>query len=187
MLGLMSEYRRNYVADGTFFFTAVMHRLRPILTSDVARGALRQAFSEVRGRHPFAVTAIVLLPDHLHTVWTLPESFVDYSLLWRQVKSRFTQLYLEHGGVESGVSTSRSIKGERGVWCRRFFEHTIRDERDLKRCVDYVHINPLKHRLVERVNDWPWSSFHRYAALGEYALEWGGAPKFYGDEWLQYE
>jgi putative transposase len=183
----MSEYRRNYVAGGTFFFTAVTYRRRPILTSEIARDALRQAMREVRGRRPFSVTAIVLLPDHLHTIWTLPEEVADYSVLWKQVKSRFTQLYLERGGIENGVSMSRSLKGERGVWGRRFFEHTVRDERDLKRCVDYIHINPLKHGLVERASDWPWSSFHRYAALGEYASEWGSDRKFYGDEWLQYE
>ena len=186
ILGRMSDYRRNYVPGGTFFFTVVTNGRRPILVSDVARHALRQAFREVRSRHPFSITAIVLLPDHLHTVWTLPPDFADYSLLWRQVKSRFTQLYLQHGGVESGVSTSRDLKGERGVWRRRFYEHTVRNEQDLKRCVDYIHINPLKHGLVERVQDWPWSSFHRYVPLGEYAPNWGNAPIFLGDEWLQH-
>ena len=183
----MSDYRRNYVAGGTFFFTVVTNRRRPILVSENARTALRQALREVRSRRSFSVSAIVLLPDHLHTVWTLPDGFADYSLLWRQVKSRFTQLYLEGGGAECGVSASRDLKGERGVWGRRFYEHTVRDEQDLKRCVDYIHVNPLKHRLVDRVSDWPWSSFHRYARSDEYGPGWGEAPTFHGDEWLQYE
>jgi putative transposase len=85
------------------------------------------------------------------------------------------------------VSASRRGKGEYGVWQRRFFEHTVRDERDLRRCVDYVHVNPLKHGLVNRVADWPWSSFHRYVRLGEYSMEWGSAAEWYGDEFRNFE
>jgi putative transposase len=183
----MPLYRRNFVPGGTYFFTIVTHRRRPLLVDSIARVALRQALREVRARHPFSLDAIVLLSDHLHTVWTLPPGDDRYPLRWRQIKSRFTQEYLARGGVELETSLSRKLKGERGVLQRRFFEHTVRDERDLKRCVDYVHLNPLKHGLVRRVADWPWSSFHRYVALGEYATDWGGDPTFHGDEWLQYE
>lgn len=87
----------------------------------------------------------------------------------------------------SAVSASRSKHGEQSVWQRRFFEHTIRDEQDLKRCFDYVHVNPLKHGLVNRVSDWPWSSFHRYVKLGEYPVEWGNAWEWYGDEFKYFE
>jgi putative transposase len=183
----MPRYRRNFVPGGTYFFTVVTHGRKTFLTDDIGRGAMRQALREVRARHPMAIDAIVLLPDHLHTVWTLPPGDDRYSLRWRQIKSRFTQVYLEHGGVESSVSISKSVKGERGVLQRRFYERTVRDEADLRRCIDYVHINPLKHGLVQRVIDWPWSSFHRYVALGEYSADWGGDPTFYGDEWLRYE
>jgi putative transposase len=183
----MPRYRRCFVPGGTYFFTVVTHRRRSFLTDDMARAALRQALREVRARHPVAIDAIVLLPDHLHAVWTLPLDDDRYPLRWRQIKSRFTREYLERGGVEGAVSVSRSIKGERGVLQRRFFEHTVRDEADLKRCIDYVHINPLKHGLVKRVVDWPWSSFHRYVALGEYSADWGSDATFYGDEWLRYE
>jgi putative transposase len=110
-----------------------------------------------------------------------------YDLRWRQIKSRFTQMYLKTGGIEADVSSSRAAKAERGVWQRRYYEHTVRDEDDLRHCVDYIHINPLKHGLVTHVRDWPWSSFHRYVKLGEYSLDWGSSPKFYGDEWLRYE
>ena len=183
----MSRYRRWFVPGGTFFFTVVALGRRPVFTQRIARVALRQAFREVRGRHPFAVDAIVLLPDHLHAVWSLPAGDDRYSLRWRQIKSRFTQEFLRRGGSELPGSASRQRRGERGVLQRRFFEHTVRDEADLKRCVDYVHINPLKHGLVTRVVDWPWSSFHRYVALGEYTADWGSDPTFYGDEWLEYE
>jgi putative transposase len=183
----MPRYRRNFVPGGTYFFTVVTQGRRSFLTEPLARAALRQALREVRARNPVAIDAIVLLPDHLHTIWTLPPGDDRYPLRWRQIKSRFTQLYLERGGVEAPVSVSRAVKGERGVLQRRYFEHTVRDEADRKRCIDYVHINPLKHGLVKRVVDWPWSSFHRYVALGEYTADWGSDPTFYGDEWLRYE
>ena len=183
----MSRYRRWFVPGGSYFFTLVTFRRRPLFKERIARAALRQALREVRSRHPISIDAIVLLPDHLHTVWSLPSGDDRYSLRWRQIKSRFTQEYLGHGGVELKTSPSRQRKGERGVLQRRFFEHMVRDEADLKRCVDYVHINPLKHGLVARAADWPWSSFHRYVTLGEYSADWGNDPTFYGDEWLEYE
>ncbi len=91
------------------------------------------------------------------------------------------------GGSEASQSLSREVKGEQRIWQRRFFEHTCRDGLDLKRCIDYVHVNPLKHGLVERVCDWPWPSFHRYVRLGEYTQDWGSADKWYGDEWSNFE
>jgi putative transposase len=183
----MPQYRRWFVPGGSYFFTVVTHRRRPLLVEDIARSALRQSLREVRSRHPFAIDAIVLLPDHLHVVWSLPPGDDRYPLRWRQIKTRFTQEYLKRGGTELDTSVSRALKGERGVLQRRFFEHSIRDEPDLKRCVDYIHVNPLKHGLVNRVVDWPWSSFHHYVSLGEYTHDWGSDPTFYGDEWLRYE
>jgi len=183
----MTAYRRNFVAGSTYFFTVVTHQRRPILTSDFARTALRNAMSDVRQRRPFEVVAIVLLPDHLHAIWTLPSDDADFSTRWRQIKTLFSREWLRTGGVEANQSHSRKAKGELGVWQRRYFEHTCRDENDLKRCVDYVHVNPLKHGLVEKVCDWPWSSFHRYVDQGEYSADWGSADVWYGDEWDRYE
>ena len=91
------------------------------------------------------------------------------------------------GGREASQSVSREIKGEHGVWQRSFFEHTCRDEDDAKRCLDYLHVKPLKHGLVERVSEWPWSSFHRYVRRSKYAQDWGAAGQWYGDEWNQFE
>lgn len=147
---------------------------------------MRTAFEEVRNRHAFDVVAIVLLPDHLHTVWQLPAGDNKYSLRWRQIKTRFTQEYLAAGGRPGFVSPSKARKCERGIWQRRFYEHTCRDEDDLKRCVDYVHVNPLKHRLVRRVRDWPWSTFHAFVAQGEYAADWGSG-EWFGDEFQKWE
>jgi putative transposase len=183
----MTAYRRWRVAGGTYFFTQVVEDRRPILTEEIARTALRSAFVTIRRKRPFRVDAIVLLPDHLHTVWTMPEGDCDYATRWRLVKKSFTRQYLAAGGQDAPRSPSRREKSERAVWQRRYFEHTCRDEADLKRCVDYVHVNPLKHGLVERVADWPWSSFHRYVRLGEYTPDWGSANVWYGDEFKHFE
>ena len=183
----VTSYRRARIAGGTFFFTVVTHERRSILVDEPARFALRRAFREVRARRPFSIDAIVLLPDHLHTVWTLPTGDDDFSTRWRQIKSLFTKRWLAAGGVEGPRSVSRQIKGERGVWQRRGYEHACRDESDLKRCVDYLHANPLKHGLVDRVRDWRWSSFHRYVRLGEYDADWGSTDEWWGDEWERIE
>ena len=182
----MADYRRNYVPGGTYFFTVVTAGRRPILTTDLGRECLREAIDEVKAKSSFTLFAIVLLPDHLHSVWMLPRDDADYSTRWRQIKEKFTRRYLERGGRETTVSTSRQKKGERGIWQRRFWEHTVRDEDDLKRCVDYVHWNPRKHNVAERVQDWPWSTFHRFVEQGEYDLDWGGTdpcPNYDTPEW----
>jgi putative transposase len=182
----MADYRRYYIPGGTYFFTVVAHDRRPIFTSDLARTCLRNAITEVQEKRPFAIVAVVLLPEHLHTVWTLPRGDDQYSTRWRQIKEVFTRNYLAHGGTEGARSESKRKKQERGVWQRRFWEHTVDDEYDLERCVDYIHWNPRKHGLVARVADWPWSSFHRYVKKGAYNLDWGGTdpcPGYDTPEW----
>ncbi len=116
------------------------------------------------------IEAIVILPDHLHTVWTLPEGNADFALRWRLIKSAFSR-GLPHG---ERVSASRAAKDERGIWQRRYWEHTLRDERDFSRHVDYIHFNPVKHGHVSQVKDWPHSSFHRMVRLGVYTPDWAG-------------
>ncbi len=170
----MSSYLRNYIPGGTYFFTVVSHHRRPIFTTTIARRCLRGAIKSVQSDRPFINVAIVLLPDHLHAVWTLPEGDANYSLRWKQIKEFFTREYIAHGGKEAQVSASRMKKGERGIWQPRFWEHTCKNEQDLKRCVDYLHWNPVKHGLISRVQDYPWSSFHQYVQLEEYPLDWGG-------------
>ncbi|MCK5113266.1 MAG: transposase [Phycisphaerae bacterium] len=165
----MGNYLRNYVPGGTFFFTAVTYKRQKIFFTPLARRCLRQAFQIVRRTRKFEVFAIVLLPDHLHTVWILPDGDVDYSIRWRHLKATFTRIYLESGGYE-GVRTKGQIRSQsRGIWQPRFWEHTVRDEEDLKRCVDYIHYNPVKHGLVDCVENYQWSSFHRFAKMGEYS------------------
>jgi REP-associated tyrosine transposase len=169
----MPNYRRLYVPGGTYFFTVVTAARRPILTTELRRRCLREAIEEVMAEKPFTQLALVLLPDHLHAVWVLPPGDDDFSSRWADLKIAFTKKYLAGGGTEAAVSASRRKKRERGVWQRRFWEHLIRDADELKRCVDYIHHNPLKHGLVNRVMDWPWSTFHRFLEQGEYPDNWG--------------
>jgi putative transposase len=165
----MTNYRRNFVAGGSYFFTVNLaeRRLR-LLTQHVDMP--RSAFRKVRARHPFTVEAIVILPDHLHSIWTLPADDADYALRWRLIKSTFSRLL----PLGERVSESRLIKGERGIWQRRYWEHTLRDDGDFGRHVDYIHFNPVKHGHAGRVKDWPYSSFHRMVRLGVYPEDWAG-------------
>ncbi|MBJ7406377.1 MAG: transposase [Bradyrhizobium sp.] len=165
----MTSYRRNFVPGGSFFFTVnLADRRQSLLTTNIE--LLRAAFREIRRRHPFTIDAIVILPEHLHTVWTMPDGDADFATRWRQIKSAFSRS-LE---TNEPVSASCAARGERGIWQRRYWEHTIRDGEDYARHIDYVHINPVKHGLVKRVRDWGHSSFHRHVALGIYPADWAG-------------
>ena len=163
----MVFYRRNRVAGGTYFFTVTLRdRSSNVLIRHI--GLLRDAFREVRAERPFAIDAIVVLPDHLHAIWTLPEEDSDYSGRWRAIKSRFTRKLRA-----SGMPLTRDPRGEYRLWQRRFWEHTMRDDRDFEHHVNYIHWNPVKHGLTERAMDWPYSSFHRYVRLGLLPKDWG--------------
>jgi putative transposase len=165
----MTAYRRNFIPGGSFFFTVnLADRRLSLLTKHVE--ALRMAFREIRRHHPFTIDAIVVLPDHLHTIWTLPDSDADFATRWRLIKSTFSRSI----PVGEHISASRADRGERNVWQRRYWEHSIRDENDFARHVDYIHINPVKHGLVSRVGNWPHSSFHRMVELGIYPEDWAG-------------
>jgi putative transposase len=175
MLDGMPNYRRFMLPGATVFFTVVTYRRRPFLVEPLARRCLREALAIVRERYPIEVPAIVLQPDHLHAVWSLPRGDADYSLRWRRVKEEFTERFLAGGGGEGGRSASRLRRRERGVWQRRFWEHTIEDEGDFERHVDYIHYNPVKHGLVASPRDWPFSSFSRWVRQQAYPPDWGCA------------
>ena len=165
----MTNYRRNFVPGGSYFFTVnLADRRSRLLTENI--DLLRAAFRYARGRHPFAIDAIVVLPDHMHAIWTLPEGDFDFALRLRLIKSTFSR------GFPTGerISQSRASKGERGIWQRRYWEHTLRDDNDVARHADYIHFNPIKHGCVRRVRDWPYSSFHRMVRLGIYPEGWAG-------------
>jgi len=167
----MPEYRRPFVPGATLFFTVVTHDRRPILTGR-AIDFLRTAFCEERDHHPFEIDAIAILPNHLHTIWTLPQEDSRFSMRWSTIKGRFTDLFLSTGGSESTRSASRRRRGERGVWQRRFWDHVIRDERDYERHMDYIHYNPVKHELARCPHKWAHSSFAKWVREGTYDDDW---------------
>jgi putative transposase len=163
----MPQYIRAFVPGGTFFFTVtLLERRRKLLTEHI--NSLREVFKAARRRRPFTIEAIVILPDHLHCIWTLPSGDADFSSRWQDIKARFAAQI----PPEERLSARRLQKGERGIWQRRFWEHVIRDERDYERHADYIHYNPVKHGQVTRVAAWPYSSFHRYVERGIYTLDW---------------
>ena len=169
----MPDYRRAWQPGGTWFFTVNLleRRGNDLLVRHI--DSLRLAVGSVQRRHPFTIHAWVVLPDHLHCVIELPAGDTDFPTRWRLIKAGFSKTL---PSVER-LSEVRVRRGERGIWQRRYWEHRIRDQADLRSHMDYVHINPLKHGLVQRVAEWPLSTFHRLVARGVYPLDWAG-----GDE-----
>ena len=164
----MVQYRRNFVAGGTYFFTVALHdRKKDLLVSHI--DLLRTAIGDTRQARPFQIDAMVVLPEHLHAVWTLPPGDVDYAQRWRSIKSHFSRAL-----ANAGAPVSLGENGEYNVWQPRYWEHTIRDDRDLEHHVAYIHYNPVKHRHAASAIEWPHSSFHRFVRNGVLPSDWGG-------------
>jgi len=165
----MSRYRRVKIGGGTFFFTlALADRSSDLLVREMDR--LRRSYALVQEQLPFETAAICILPDHIHALWILPAGDAYYSSRWSLFKSGFSR------GLPPAHtrSVSKMAKREKGIWQRRYWEHAIRDDADFERHVDYIHYNPVKHGLVSRVADWPYSSFHRFVAGGMLPADWAG-------------
>lgn len=169
MLASMRSYIRTRIPGATYFFTVNLAKREEnhLLVDRI--DALRAAYRTTCQNHPFRTDAIVVLPEHLHVLWTLPPGDADFATRWALIKARFSR------SVDNNEfrSKSRLRKRERGVWQRRYYEHTIRDAQDLVRHVDYIHWNPVKHGWVERVADWPYSSFHKFVRAGLLPVDWG--------------
>ncbi len=168
----MPNYRRVYQPGGTFFFTVVTHERMRIFQNHHARHLLRQSIRTVQAQKPFDVLAMVLLPDHLHCIWKLPDDDAEFSVRWSCIKKAFTQSWLKAGAREGPIPAYRDKLREKGVWQRRFWEHLIRDDNDLIRHVNYIHYNPVKHNLATCPHVWPYSSFHRWVREGYYKIDW---------------
>ena len=163
------RYRRANTPGGTYFFTVnLANRSSDILVRHA--DDLKDAMRKVKAAHPYALIAMVILPEHLHAIWRMPPGDVNYPLRWSQIKSEFSRRlpHVEH------VSASRIAKRERGIWQRRYWEHQIHDDGDLARHVDYIHYNPVKHGWVKAAADWPHSTLHEYSKRDMAAREWGG-------------
>lgn len=159
----MSNYHRTHLAGGCYFFTVVTLNRTPIFINEERVEVLRQAIRKVMVARPFEIDAMVILPEHLHCIWRLPEGEADYSSRWREIKK----------SASRQISTATNARHERNVWQRRFWEHTIRDEEDWRKHMDYIHYNPVKHGLVSSPGEWPWSSFSRAVDKGWYEGSWG--------------
>lgn len=169
----MPQYIRSYTEGATYFFTLVSYNRRKIFCEDDFLKALRNSIKFIQQQYPFEIIAWVQLPDHLHCVWQMTANDTDYSMRWSQIKRLTTQACPQYHLPTHELNHSKVSRNERGIWQRRFFEHQIKNEADFTNCMDYIHYNPVKHGLVERVIDWPYSSFHRYLKVGNYSVDWG--------------
>jgi putative transposase len=172
-------YRRDFTPGATYFFTVVTFRRSRFFSQADNIAKLRTAFHDEQNRRPFVINAIVVLPDHIHAIWTLPPGDANYSIRWRNIKRAFT-FALSHE-QRPDVHASRLHKMEQAIWQRRFWEHRIRDEQDFENHVNYIHYNPVKHGYVSRPSDWPHSSIHRFIRQGVLPAEWGGNCHFSDD------
>lgn len=174
------EYRRAKILGGTYFFTVVTYGRKNIFANTENVKLLRNAFRHVMVKYPFTIDAFVLLPDHLHCIWILPDNDMDFSNRWRLIKSFFTKECLRE--YRNIANDSRTKKKEQAVWQRRFWEHLIRDDNDYEKHVEYIHYNPVKHGHVKSPKDWIYSSFHKYVRQGKYDLNWGAGESIKFDE-----
>jgi putative transposase len=171
----MPNYTRAHQPGGTFFFTLTTHHRQQVLLEPAVIAALRESLRQAKLRNPFTVNAWVILPDHMHFIWTLAQNDADYSRKWGTIKAGVTRRIKNSFKPASSSNLSRLKRGEGSLWQRRFWEHQIRDGTDFKAHLDYLHYNPVKHGLVARVREWPQSSFHAYVQRGAYGGDWGAA------------
>ena len=165
----MPNYIRYRHPGGCYFFTVNLLERYPndLLIRHIS--LLRESVKHVKEKYPFHIDGWVVLPDHMHCIWTLLDDDDDFATRWRLIKSHFAKSLPK----DERRSSIRKKRGERGIWQRRYWEHFIRDSNDYQRHLDYLHYNPLKHGYVKRVADWPYSSFHRWVEHGVYPQEWG--------------
>jgi len=159
----MSDYRRLYTPGGTYFFTVVTYNREPLFADNNLVAQLRRSMRVVKAKCPFAVVAGVVLPNHIHCIWTLPKDDANFSTRWQMIKTEFSRHL---------PATTRK-DGSKTVWQPRFYEHLIRDDEDFHRHLDYIHYNPVRHGLVATPAEWGHSSFARFAAMGWYSTHWG--------------
>ncbi len=170
----MSNYRRANAKGGTYFFTVVTYRRQKILCNESVRLTLRNAIRSVQQEHPFVIDAWVLLPNHLHCIWTLPSDDACFAMRWAKIKQFVSKQCGPALRRDDWMNQSKQKRHESTLWQRRFWEHQIRDDDDYENHMNYLHYNPVKHGLVKKVLDWPYSTFHRYVRKGVYDKNWGG-------------
>lgn len=173
------KYKRLFIPGASYFFTVVTHNRRAVFNTEHSVATLKRALQTVRKKRPFKIDAIVVLPDHIHCIWTLPKNDTDYAIRWRLIKTWFTK----HCDIALRVAPdeSRKSKNQQAIWQHRYWEHAIRDEEDFQNHIDYIHYNPVKHGHTKLVSDWPYSSFHRYVKKGWLEDDWGAGVMDFAD------
>ena len=168
----MAVFRRIYAEGHPYFITMVTENRRPLLVENI--NLLRDAFRHSKSFFDYTIDSIVIMPDHLHMV-IVPKEYDAYPKIVRSIKTHFSKRLksLESWAEVPTLRTQSQVKKrELGIWQRRFYEHTVRDDRDLQRLRDYIHYNPVKHRLATSVAAWEYSSFERFVTLGIYEMDW---------------
>lgn len=167
------QYRRANIPGASYFFTVnLAQRNHTLLTDEI--NLLRNVIKKVKQQHPFHIDAIVILPEHIHAIWTLPEGDNDFAIRWKLIKAGFSRKIPKSEYIEA----SRQRKGERNIWQRRYWEHLIRDEDDYNHHINYIHYNPVKHGHVVNASDWKYSSIHRFIDNGVVELNWGSTVDY---------
>lgn len=173
----MSNFKRYESPGSTWFFTVVTYQRRNFLCDDRVRLELREAVRKVQAKYPFRVEAWVLLPDHFHCIWALPDQDSNFQLRIRLLKSYLTRSCSNFLHVDSLSTVSRRKRKESTVWQRRYWEHQIRSDRDFKHHMDYIHYNPVKHGLCHSPIEWPYSTVHSLTRRGIYPEAWALDPE----------
>ena len=178
----MPNYRRAKTKGGTYFLTVVTYRRQRFLCDKNVRDALRNGIQNTRTTHPFKIDGWVLLPDHLHCIWTLPPNDAAFGIRWTMIKQFVTRQCSPDLHRDDWMNESKRRRKESTIWQRRFWEHQIRNDQDYEKHMDYMHYNPVKHGYVKNVMDWPYSTFHRYVCKGVYAEDWGAEDEMTFEE-----
>ena len=172
------RYQRAFLPGGSYFFTLVTEKRRPLFATKDAVDVLHLAFQTVHSKRPFTMDAMVVLPDHLHCIWTQPPTDGDFATRWRLIKTWFTKHC--DPALHTTPNPARAAKREQALWQHRYWEHALRDEADFARHVEYIHFNPVKHGLAKSAIEWPHSSFHRYVEAGLCPADWGQTTDYEG-------
>ena len=157
----MSSYKRLYIPGGCYFFTVVTHQRLPLFSEKENIDLLYESFRYTLKKKPFSINAIVILPDHLHSIWTLQDKVANYSTRWQMIKTHFSR------------KMNCKVNNIKTYWQPRFWEHLIRDKSDFDNHLDYIHYNPVKHGLVNSPVEWRYSTIHKYIRQGWYEDNWG--------------
>ncbi|MDH3899942.1 MAG: transposase [Gammaproteobacteria bacterium] len=165
------QYRRAFVPGGSYFFTVVTEQRCRLFADTANVTLLRQAVRSVMRNRPFTIDAIVILPDHIHCIWSLPPEDADFATRWRLIKTWFTKHLLLQEDIRP--NRARIKKCQQAIWQHRYWEHLLRDQADYQFHVDYIHYNPVKHGYVSKPVEWPFSSMKRYVKQGVLPADWG--------------